>query len=50
MEQAVQQLQSKINDIMFKIKNKDPNMKVKFYGNYVFCIFVLILLCNRVWT
>lgn len=50
MEKAVKELHSKIEDIMFKIKTKEPNMKVKFYGNYIFCIFVLVLLCNRTWT
>lgn len=47
MEKAVQELNSKIEDIMFKIKTKEPNMKVKFYGNYIVCIFVLVLLCNN---
>jgi len=50
MEKAVQELHSKTENIMFKIKTKEPNMKVKFYGNYIFCIFVIILLCNRIWT
>jgi hypothetical protein len=49
MEKATQELRSKIEDIMLKIRTKEPNMKVKFEGNYVFSIFVIILLCNRIW-
>jgi hypothetical protein len=43
MEKAVQELHSNIEDIMFKIRTKTPNMKVIFYGNYIFCSFVLVL-------
>ena len=43
MEEAVKELHSNIEEIMFKIRTTEPNMKVKFYGNYIFCIFVLIL-------
>jgi hypothetical protein len=43
VEKAVKELSLNIEDTMFKIRTNQPNMKVKFYDNYISCIFVLSL-------
>jgi len=44
MEKTVQELHSKIEDIMFKIRTKEPNMKVNFMA-IIYSVF-LYSSCN----